>query len=837
MAKAPAAWSVALFLVLLPSLYTWFNVAAFWNPYDNTGNLRVCLVNEDAGATDELVGNVNIGDRLVTELRENHQLGWDFCDRETAMGELEAGRCYAVLVIPADFSREIVAIVHGAGDKPSIEYYVNEKSGPVSPKITDTGANMLDTRINEAFVSTVAETLAATFNESSAQAVTQLEAVTDDAVRLLNDASARIEQARGALRDMSDAAAQAQQRSGNAIASLNAARNRLQGLSQDVERLSTRLADATRALAEFSTRIGGALDETGGALMQALQDTDAALQETLAALSASQQEVASAIEQAQTMLAYNQALLEDLHAEADALPDGDQKQELLDVITKLEQCNESISQDLADLQALAQDLDASIAALQDAANATSDATSSAMSAVDEYRTTLQQDVIPQLTSALGQLSSAAMRCSQIVAAQSQLIDQGVLLLRQLDSNLSLSMDAISRTDALLFNLRSTLDSAATDLAALEGSFSLGPLDEGVDVDRIANFMLSPTRIETQKLYPLNSYGTAMAPLFINLTLWVGVFMLMVIIRKEVDAPGIEGLTINQRFFGRGAFMSILAVLQAATCCTGCLILGVQSVNVPLFFITAMITSLVYLCIQYTLSTTLQHIGMGLCIVLVFVQIPGASGIYPIEMTPDFFQSIYPWFPFTYGIDALRETIGGFYPGTWSSCIGTLLLFGSGFLLVGSLLRPYTINVNRLFSREVSGSDLLNAELVQTPEQHYRVTQLIAALANQEEFRKQIEPRRERFMDRYPLLKRAGVIAGVAVPVVGTAIMALFGAEKVAILTAWLLWFAIAALFLITVEYIKDSYRRRSALNEMSETQMRELYTQRERIDGSKGGDA
>ena len=93
------------------------------------------------------------------------------------------------------------------------------------------------------------------------------------------------------------------------------------------------------------------------------------------------------------------------------------------------------------------------------------------------------------------------------------------------------------------------------------------------------------------------------------------------------------------------------------------------------------------------------------------------------------------------------------------------------------------------------------------------------------------------MDRYPLLKRAGVIAGVAVPVVGTAIMALFGAEKVAILTAWLLWFAIAALFLITVEYIKDSYRRRSALNEMSETQMRELYTQRERIDGSKGGDA
>lgn len=87
----------------------------------------------------------------------------------------------------------------------------------------------------------------------------------------------------------------------------------------------------------------------------------------------------------------------------------------------------------------------------------------------------------------------------------------------------------------------------------------------------------------------------------------------------------------------------------------------QTVNVPLFYLTAIIASLTYLSIQFTLSVTLQHIGKGICVILVFVQIPGSTGLYPVEMTPHFFQSIYPFFPFTFGINALRETIAGFTP--------------------------------------------------------------------------------------------------------------------------------------------------------------------------------
>ena len=80
----PPALVVVLALLVLPSVYTWYNVVGFWNPYDNTGNLRVCVVNEDAGGSSELTGELHVGDLIVDELRVNDQLDWTFSDRGTA---------------------------------------------------------------------------------------------------------------------------------------------------------------------------------------------------------------------------------------------------------------------------------------------------------------------------------------------------------------------------------------------------------------------------------------------------------------------------------------------------------------------------------------------------------------------------------------------------------------------------------------------------------------------------------------------------------------------------------------------------------------------------------
>ena len=90
--KAPAALVVVVVLVVLPSTYTWFNVIGFWNPYNNTGNMRVCVVNQDAGSENDLMGQMNLGNQIVDTLHENNQLKWEFTDYDARWNRVRCMR-------------------------------------------------------------------------------------------------------------------------------------------------------------------------------------------------------------------------------------------------------------------------------------------------------------------------------------------------------------------------------------------------------------------------------------------------------------------------------------------------------------------------------------------------------------------------------------------------------------------------------------------------------------------------------------------------------------------------------------------------------------------------
>ena len=82
-------------LCILPSLYAWFKIKASWDPYGNTGNISVAVINEDSGA--EIMNKkVNMGDELVKELKTNKDLGWKFVDRKKALEGVNSGKYYCV---------------------------------------------------------------------------------------------------------------------------------------------------------------------------------------------------------------------------------------------------------------------------------------------------------------------------------------------------------------------------------------------------------------------------------------------------------------------------------------------------------------------------------------------------------------------------------------------------------------------------------------------------------------------------------------------------------------------------------------------------------------------
>ena len=344
----------------------------------------------------------------------------------------------------------------------------------------------------------------------------------------------------------------------------------------------------------------------------------------------------------------------------------------------------------------------------------------------------------------------------------------------------------------------------------------------VSADKVANFMLSPTLLSTHKVYPVANYGSAMAPVFTNLTLWVGAFMLVVLIKLNVDSEGIGAITHTQAYMGRWLLMAAISAVQAIVVTTGDLILGVQHESVVLFYLATILIGWAYLSIIYALSASFQHIGKGLCVVMVILQIPGSSGLYPIEMVPSFFGWVYPVLPFKYGVAAVREVIGGFYAHHFLSDLGVLALMAAGSFAVGIGLRPFLVNINRLTAAAIAEGGLFNAEETRDS-RRWRTTQILHALADREDYRWETDYQRRRFERLYPRMRVAAIVLGVVVPAV-TALTSSFSTtnQRTTYVAVWMVWLVAMIGFLVYTEYRRDRLERQAALLEMGDGEIKAM---------------
>ena len=828
--KAPASIVVVLALIVLPSLYTWFNVVGFWNPYGNTGNLRVCVVNEDAGSSSDLTGAINLGDMVVEQLHDNDQLGWDFVDYDTAMEAVKSGHAYAAFVLPRDFSADLLTLLSGDFQQPQLEYYVNEKMNPVSPKITDTGANTLDTTINSTFVATVAKTVTDALGEEVGVAQGKIDDAHTNALAGVDKAQQSISGARDSVQGLRDAADQSQTKVADAASLLSDADEVLGDLSGQMLIVQSLMGTTQTDVSKLTSGLMGAMDSGSIFLSQSAAKVNTAIGGAAGSVTEAQGRVDGAIAQGNAMVSASQAVVAQMEALVAQMDDNDpNKASLEKVIERLKQSNTNASRSLSELSDMSADMGRVAESVSSASDSVNTAVQTTISNADSYRGTLSSDTFPAINAGVGNLNVAVGNLAAAASAQRVLVDQAISLTGQLSETLATARSALDQTDGVLADLQTSIDTVKTDLVALKTSTAITDFfGDGttIDAEKVASFMQSPTEVKTEYLFPLNAYGSGMAPLLINMSLWIGVFMLMVIMRIEVDDEGIENLTAAQRYIARYLFFGGMVSLQAIVCCVGCLAIGVQCESAALFLLTAVLASLTYLAIQLTLSTTLQHIGKGICVILIFVQIPGATGLYPIEMTSPFFQFIYPFFPFTYGINALRETIAGFYGLEWVSLIAHLGIFFAIFLAIGLALRPYFSNLIRMFAREIERSDIINGEEVHLPERRFRVAQLVRVLSDREDFRHHIADHAARFICWYPRLKRGALIVGIAVPAVIAVVFAVTAMEKVVVLTLWLVWLVLVLTFLVVVEFIRDNIERQASLNAMTDDEVRTLFAAR-----------
>ncbi len=827
--KTPAALVVIFALLVLPSAYTWYNVVAFWNPYENTGHLRVCVVNQDEGASSELTGEMHVGDMIVEKLQENDQLDWVFTNYDDAHAQVEAGESYAFFVIPPDFTERLLTLTTGHFQSPEISYYVNEKAGPVAPKITDTGASTLDRTINSTFVSTVSDVASEALDKFLDESAAHVEDSKAETNTKITTVIASLDEAHSALGEIASGSDKALEKTAEARQSLAEARTAAQDAAESLKSVASVASQLQQQVQLFSGKAMPLVSQAITSAGKASADTNAAMADASEALGNVRGSLSEVMARANQVNEENKALLENLRGQLEALPeDSPLREPLQQVVSQLEERVADAQQLLESLQQAQDDAGQTTEAIGTAVSQLDQAAQSATATTSDLSNSLFGTTLPGLSGDLSSLAQAAATLSATVGSQTSLVDETVLLLDQLDATIGSFKDAIGQTDELLVDLRDSLSSARDDVSAILNSNIIVKLfgEDGVDAAQIADFMESPTQLKTEELYPLNAYGSAMAPLFLNLTFWIGAFMLMVVLKQEVDGEGIKNLTLAQRYLGRFLLLAIMVTFQAVICIAGILVIGVETVSAPALFFAAVVTALAYLSIIYALSVTLQHIGKGICVILVFAQIPGGTGIYPVEMTSAFFQAVYPFLPFTYGINAMREAICGFYGNQYLEMLGMLVLFFALFMALGLLVRPYLANVNRMVARQVREGGIFNGENVTIPGRRYRMSQLVRALAARDEYREELEHRIERFKRWYPKLIRGSIVLGVVVPVVLAVVFAVTPLEKVVLLTLWLVWVCLEFVFLVVLESLRYSLDRQLRLDSMSEESIMNLYAHR-----------
>lgn len=152
---------VVIGLTVIPSLYAWFNILSNWDPYgqEATSKLKVAVVSDDNGASIDGV-EVNIGEKVVEALKTNDTIGWVFeYNSDDVIESVRSGEYYAALIMPEDFSSDMISFLSDTITHPQILYYCNQKKNAIAPKITDKAKTAVKEQVNETFISTIASSL------------------------------------------------------------------------------------------------------------------------------------------------------------------------------------------------------------------------------------------------------------------------------------------------------------------------------------------------------------------------------------------------------------------------------------------------------------------------------------------------------------------------------------------------------------------------------------------------------------------------------------------------------------------------------------------------------
>ncbi|HIX28671.1 MAG TPA: YhgE/Pip domain-containing protein [Candidatus Blautia stercoravium] len=705
------AMVVIMGILVMPTLYAWFNIAASWDPYSNTQGIKIAVASSDKGYTGKLLSiQLNMGDEVLSTLHENEQMDWVFTSAKKAADGVKSGKYYAAIVLPEDFTQDMMSIFSSDVKHPKIIYYTNEKENAIAPKVTSKGATTVQQQINSTFTKTISEVALEALeyvNTSKTQAG-------DDS--LAANLQTNLTKISSDLSAASDTMQAFSHMAGAGTEMLKTTSALLEDSRTGAKDTLSRLKESTDGADSLDTAISGTTQTISDAMAQNEAFYQAVSDEIDNALSSYSDDAAAAADSLSEISERVQKIIDGYTTVRDSLtsisdaypvtepvirPAVDLIQEAIDrqtaVKDKLDNAASEVTGAVSDAAALKSDMDTLISQSKDSVTAVK----------EEYETSVK-DKLNNLTENLNTADDS-------VAGLMNQLDNSVKNVSGItdtaSSDLTQAEETLNNSAALLKEASDKLNTAVSALSSpdSEGQQTLKTI-LSQSPETISSFLGSPVKLKEIKLYAIANYGSAVAPFYSTLAIWVGGVIMAAMLKTAVSQTAMDKLK-NPRerhlYLGRMVLFVLIGLFQSGLICLGDLyFLGIQCKHPFLFLLAGWFTSIVYVNIIYALSVSFGDIGKAICVVLMVMQVAGSGGTFPIQVAPEFFQKFYPLLPFTHSMNAMRECIAGFYGNNYWKEMGMLALFLIPSLLLGLILRKPVIRLNNAFMEKLESTHVI-----------------------------------------------------------------------------------------------------------------------------------
>lgn len=707
--KNVLALIIIIGLCILPSLYAWFNIYSNWDPYANTGNIKIAAYSEDDGYTGEDGTVQNMGGKILDNLKENTAIGWTMVNSgEEAIEGVKSGDYYAAVVIEKDFSYKMFNMFAEGFANPGITYYENEKKNAVATKITDTAVSTLQQSIDAQFVDVVIRTVFEQTNNVSGEIETnnKIKEFTDKLTAVNNNLityETTIESLISANKELTTSVGKAQDEIDSLKGQVDTGIDDVTGVQNGISNTRTSLSDFNAKVKESVAQIESSLDKVVSDLenttvtddarkmaddmIQTMKDVNTLKKEAL--------KLEAAIKGIKLPSDYDKETQDAMNAIESVIGNADDIREVINGLGITDAADKVTSRIEAELAKKTDSVEDAVRTCKDYAS--------------NMRNMFTNSLMPQIDGILA-------NTEQILATVNTLLESIKTTLENTGTIFNGMVSTIGSTNQSLEQMQVIIQGVSGKLKSVTELFNGTTEDERVqalknlmsgDPDTYGEFFSEPVKTDTVEVYPIANYGSAMTPFYTVLALWVGALLLTALVKVKAEPKNLQGVKLHQLYFGRYLLFFVLGQIQALVVVLGDIyLLHCQILDKGLFWFTASLTSFVFTLLVYSLTLSFGDIGKAVAVVIMVIQIAGSGGTFPIELLPSVYRNIYIFFPFPYAINAMRETIGGMYGNMYVKSLLQLMIFAAAALVLGLVIRKPFIKWNHFVEKRMEDTKMM-----------------------------------------------------------------------------------------------------------------------------------